>query len=87
MHIGDGSAEQIQVVIPSSMCEECSFNSAVEISGKLVQSPKPNQPLEIQGDSLRVVGTLNLDQYPFGPRKYKAADSSETQNQHLCCNP
>ncbi len=71
MHISDGSPEQIQVIIPSFLCnEECTFNSAVEISGKIVQSPKPNQPLEIQGDTLKVVGTQDLEKYPFGPRKY-----------------
>lgn len=71
MHIGDGSAEQIQVIFPSSLCDEdCCFNSAVEINGVLVENPKPNQPLEIQGKRLTVVGKLDLDEFPFGPRKH-----------------
>lgn len=70
MHIGDGSPEQIQVVIPSSLCgEDCCFNSAVVISGKVVHSPKANQPIEIQAENLEVVGRLDLASFPFGPRK------------------
>ncbi|EFX86821.1 hypothetical protein DAPPUDRAFT_307813 [Daphnia pulex] len=75
MHISDGSVEQIQVVIPSSVCDEdCCFNSAVEISGKVVVSPKPNQPVEIQGETVKVVGKLDLQSFPFGPRKYYAPE-------------
>jgi asparaginyl-tRNA synthetase len=71
MHISDGGVEQIQVVIPSSACDEdCCFNSAVEISGKVVVSPKCNQPVEIQGEKIKVVGKLDLQSFPFGPRKY-----------------
>lgn len=71
LHISDGTPEQIQVVIPSPLCEEdCSFNSAVKIYGKLVKNPKPNEPQEILGNKIKVVGKQDLDQYPFGPRKY-----------------
>lgn len=70
MHIGDGSTDQIQVVIPSSLCNvDCCFNSAVEVSGKLVQSPKANQPVEIAGQNISVLGKLELKNFPFAPRK------------------
>ena len=70
LHVGDGSPEQVQVTIPSSKCEDCCFHSAVEVRGLLVESPKPNQPYEIQASEITVVGKLDLDHYPFGPRKY-----------------
>lgn len=70
MHIGDGSAEQIQVIIPSSLCQEdCCFNSAVVVRGKVVQSPKVNQPIEVKAENLEVVGRLDVECFPFGPRK------------------
>ncbi|KAI9562449.1 hypothetical protein GHT06_009882 [Daphnia sinensis] len=62
IHIGDGSGEQIQVVIPSSLChEDCCFNSGVVVRGKVVQNPKANQPTEVKAENLEVVGRLDLN--------------------------
>lgn len=74
MHVGDGvTSEQIQVVVPSSTFLEhgagCTFNSAVEVSGRLVKSPSAKQPFEIQGTTVTVVGKLDLDGFPFAPRR------------------
>lgn len=71
MHLSDGSPDQVQIVIPSSLCDKnCSFNSAVEICGKVVESSRPNQPVEVHANKLTVVGEQDLENYPFGPRKY-----------------
>lgn len=52
------------------MCDDCSFHSAVEVQGVVIQSPKPQQPFEIQANKLVVVGKQDLEHYPFEPRKH-----------------
>jgi len=70
LNISDGSLDRIQVVIPSVLCvQECRFNSAVEITGRLVKSPKENQPLEIHCNKLSVLGDMDLENFPFAPKK------------------
>lgn len=49
--------------------ESCTFNAAVQVTGKLVQSPKSKQSLEIQATDIKVVGGLDLENFPFSPRK------------------
>lgn len=68
--MNDGSTERIQVVVPTNiLSDECNFNAAVEVTGKLVQSPKSKQSIEIQASELKVVASLDLDNFPFSPRK------------------
>ena len=70
LNISDGTLDHIQVVIPSVLCvQECRFNSAVEITGQLVKSPKVNQPLEIHCHKLSVLGDMDLENFPFAPKK------------------
>jgi len=70
LNVSDGSLDQIQVIIPSDLCvQECRFNSAVEIAGQLVKSPKENQPLEVHCHKLSVLGDMDLENFPFAPKK------------------
>ena len=85
MHIGDVSTDQIQVVIPSNICNaDCCFNAAVEIRGKLVPSPNAHQPVEIAGQNISVLGKLDLKSFPFSPRKSYPATYVR---QHLSLRP
>ena len=66
LHIMDGSNDHIQVVIPTAvLAGNCTFNSAVEVCGRLVKSPKAKQPVEVQGQTLSILGPMDLDAFPF----------------------
>lgn len=71
------------MVIPTTLlAPNCTFNSAVEVAGRLVKSPKPKQPVEVQGQSLSVLNSMDLDAFPFTPNKAHPLDYIR-QHSHL----
>ncbi|NWW36252.1 SYNM protein, partial [Panurus biarmicus] len=62
LHINDGSSlESLQVVAdPSLEKRDLTFGSAVEVQGKLVKSPHRMQNMELQAETIRVVGPCDI---------------------------
>ncbi|NXO37336.1 SYNM protein, partial [Locustella ochotensis] len=67
LHINDGSSlESLQVVAdPSLEKKDLTFGSAVEVQGKLVKSPHRMQNMELQAESIRVVGPCDIWSFPL----------------------
>ncbi len=78
LHLNDGlSHESIQVVynIPEGYTENITYESSVEVTGKIVSSPGAEQSVEIAATSVKLIGECNVDTYPFP--KGKVAHSME----------
>ncbi|XP_078078027.1 asparaginyl-tRNA synthetase isoform X3 [Mustelus asterias] len=86
LNINDGSSLQsLQIVAhPNLDIRGITFGSAVEIWGKLVQSPHKKQSTELLADKIRLVGACNPVALPF---KIKERHSLEYIRQfpHLRC--
>ncbi|NXF09625.1 SYNM protein, partial [Smithornis capensis] len=86
LHINDGSSlENLQVVAdPSLENRDLTFGSAVEVQGKLVKSPHRMQNLELQAETIRVVGPCDIWSFPL---KMKQRQPLEYVRQfpHLRC--
>lgn len=86
LHINDGSSLQsLQVLArPHVDVSNITFGSAVEIWGKLVQSPHKKQNTELIADEVRLIGSCNPVEFPF---KIKKRHSLEYIRQfpHLRC--
>ncbi|NWU45281.1 SYNM protein, partial [Hylia prasina] len=67
LHINDGSSlESLQVVAdPSLEKRDLTFGSAVEVQGKLVKSPHRMQNMELQAETIRVVGPCDIRSFPL----------------------
>ncbi|NWZ44054.1 SYNM protein, partial [Brachypodius atriceps] len=67
LHINDGSSlESLQVVAdPSLEKRDLTFGSAVEVQGKLVKSPHRMQNMELQAETIRVVGPCDIWSFPL----------------------
>ncbi|NWV41772.1 SYNM protein, partial [Grantiella picta] len=67
LHINDGSSlESLQVVAdPSLEKRDLTFGSAVEVQGKLVKSPHRMQNMEVQAETIRVVGPCDIWSFPL----------------------
>ncbi|KAJ7416676.1 putative asparagine--tRNA ligase, mitochondrial [Willisornis vidua] len=67
LHINDGSSlEHLQVVAdPSLENRDLTFGSAVEVQGKLVKSPHKMQNMELQAETIRVVGPCDIWSFPL----------------------
>ncbi|NXQ51392.1 SYNM protein, partial [Catharus fuscescens] len=67
LHINDGSSlESLQVVAdPSLEKRDLTFGSAVEVQGKLVKSPHKMQNMELQAETIRVVGPCDIWSFPL----------------------
>ncbi|NXT64897.1 SYNM protein, partial [Chaetops frenatus] len=67
LHINDGSSlESLQVVAdPSLEKRDLTFGSAVEVQGKLVRSPHRMQNMELQAETIRVVGPCDIWSFPL----------------------
>ncbi|NXK66155.1 SYNM protein, partial [Sylvietta virens] len=67
LHINDGSSlESLQVVADPSLEErDLTFGSAVEVQGKLVKSPHRMQNMELQAETIRVVGPCDIWSFPL----------------------
>ncbi|NXC36569.1 SYNM protein, partial [Campylorhamphus procurvoides] len=86
LHINDGSSlEHLQVVAdPSLQNRDLTFGSAVEVQGKLVKSPHRMQNMELQAETIRVVGPCDIWSFPL---KMKERHPLEYMRQfpHLRC--
>ncbi|NXA48784.1 SYNM protein, partial [Nothocercus julius] len=67
LHINDGSSlENLQVVAdPSLGTRDLTFGSAVEVQGKLVKSPHKMQNMELKAETIRVVGSCDVQSFPL----------------------
>ncbi|XP_027521525.1 probable asparagine--tRNA ligase, mitochondrial isoform X2 [Corapipo altera] len=67
LHINDGSSlEHLQVVAnPNLENRDLTFGSAVEVQGKLVKSPHRKQNMELQAETIRVVGPCDIWSFPL----------------------
>ncbi|NWV52042.1 SYNM protein, partial [Daphoenositta chrysoptera] len=66
LHINDGSSlESLQVVADPSLEKDLTFGSAVEVQGKLVKSPHRMQNMELQAETIRVVGPCDIWSFPL----------------------
>ncbi|NXN19708.1 SYNM protein, partial [Indicator maculatus] len=67
LHINDGSSlEHLQVVAdPNLENRDLTFGSAVEVQGKLVKSPHRRQNMELQAETIRVVGPCDTWTFPL----------------------
>ncbi|NXO96493.1 SYNM protein, partial [Certhia brachydactyla] len=67
LHINDGSSlESLQVVAdPSLEKKDLTFGSAVEVQGKLVKSPHRMQNMELQAETIHVVGPCDIWSFPL----------------------
>ncbi|NXM87454.1 SYNM protein, partial [Oenanthe oenanthe] len=71
LHVNDGSSlESLQVVAdPSLEKRDLTFGSAVEVQGKLVKSPHRMQNMELQAETIRVVGPCDIWSFPLKMRE------------------
>ncbi|NXE66179.1 SYNM protein, partial [Calcarius ornatus] len=71
LHINDGSSlESLQVVAdPSLEKRDLTFGSAVEVQGKLVKSPHKKQNMELQAETIHVVGPCDIWSFPLKMRE------------------
>ncbi|NXQ11458.1 SYNM protein, partial [Peucedramus taeniatus] len=67
LHINDGSSlESLQVVVdPGLEKRDLTFGSAVEVQGKLVRSPHRMQNMELQAETIHVVGPCDIWSFPL----------------------
>lgn len=71
LQINDGSsARDLQVVVLADAVSAEALHAAttgasIHVSGELVQSPGPNQPIEIRADAMKVYGTADPATYPL----------------------
>ncbi|NWH30112.1 SYNM protein, partial [Chloropsis hardwickii] len=67
LHINDGSSlESLQVVAdPSLEKRDLTFGSAVEVQGNLVKSPHRMQNMELQAETIHVVGPCDIWSFPL----------------------
>ncbi|XP_072899558.1 asparaginyl-tRNA synthetase isoform X1 [Hemitrygon akajei] len=86
LHINDGSSLQsLQIVAPPDLdISKVTFGSAIEVCGKLVQSPYRKQSIELLASNVRLIGSCNPVDFPF---KIKKRHSFEYIRQipHLRC--
>lgn len=67
LHLNDGSSLQpLQVVASSQLnTRDLTFGCAVDITGTLEKSPNKRQNVELQAQSIKVVGECNPMDFPF----------------------
>ncbi len=70
MELNDGSCfENLQIVIDvnnfSISLNQVNLGVAVAVRGKLVKSPAPKQPIELQAHSIQILGEHNFEEYPI----------------------
>jgi asparaginyl-tRNA synthetase len=70
LHLFDGStAKTLQVVLPADTPEELKarlgIGAAVRVTGQVVASPAPEQPIEIAAAEVAVVGETHPTEYPI----------------------
>jgi asparaginyl-tRNA synthetase len=77
VEVNDGSCfASLQAVVPADVPEyeklikDVTTGSSVAIRGKLVESPGKGQRLELQAESLRLLGTADADAYPLQKKRH-----------------
>lgn len=76
INLNDGSTIQnIQIVVdftvlPETTLEQVSTGACIAVSGKLVRSQGAGQSLEINAESIEVLGKADPDKYPLQPKKH-----------------
>ncbi len=77
IEINDGSTlTNLQVIAEPTMphydttMEKLSTGTSVAISGKLVESPGKNQPLELKADKITILGACNPEKYPLQKKRH-----------------
>lgn len=58
-----------QVVVDTSQCPELSSGACIEVEGEWVDSPSSKHELELKATSIKVIGTVNPDDYPIYSKK------------------
>jgi aspartyl/asparaginyl-tRNA synthetase len=62
--------QRLQIVAKTEQVpSELTYHSAISVSGKLRKSDHPGQEVELEAENIEVVSSVNLDDYPFQPRK------------------
>ncbi|NXJ58928.1 SYNM protein, partial [Rostratula benghalensis] len=86
LHVNDGSSlESLQVIAdPSLENRDLTFGSAVEVQGKLVKSPHERQNMELQAETIRVVGPCDTWSFPLKVKKRHSLEYFR-QFPHLRC--
>ena len=76
IHLSDGTCHTpLQVVADSSLVASgLSFGSCISVSGDLVPSSFPAQPIELQATQVHVIGKCDPFEYPFKLKKHHPAD-------------
>ena len=68
--LNDGSnANGVQLIVNDDNNDKVTLGCSLKVVGKVVVSPAPIQPYEIQVKSLEVYGYCNLDEYPLAKGK------------------
>jgi asparaginyl-tRNA synthetase len=77
VELNDGSAiANLQVFIDkqnsglASLIPSLTTGSSIEVKGKLVKSPKPEQPVELHAEQIRVLGGASGDEYPLQKKRH-----------------
>jgi asparaginyl-tRNA synthetase len=61
----DKSKQELASLIP-----QLSTGSSIEVKGKLVKSPKPEQPVELHADSITILGKSPAEDYPLQKKRH-----------------
>ncbi len=75
IEINDGSFfKSLQIVFSDNLSnfsevEKISIGSSIEVSGKLMESPAPGQPFELQAETIKII-SLAKDDYPLQKKKH-----------------
>ncbi|XP_064481270.1 asparaginyl-tRNA synthetase-like isoform X2 [Ornithodoros turicata] len=68
--VDGSSAAKVQVVHPASAAQpELSYGCSVKVTGEVIPSRSKGQDVEIQADDVIVLGSCNVEKFPFRPRK------------------
>ncbi len=77
VEVNDGSCfASLQAVVPAEVpgyeetIKDVTTGSSVVITGKLVESPGKGQRLELQANSLRLLGTADAEAYPLQKKRH-----------------
>lgn len=85
LHVYDGSyPETIQVVmdpVGPEMKARLSVGAAVQVWGELVESPGPEQPMEVKASKVKVVGDCDSSEFPI--QKKETSREFLRQQSHL----
>ena len=71
IEINDGSClSNLQVVFSPPATNDINVGSAVEVTGQLAESQGTKQSIELQGESIAVIGTADAHDYPLQKKRH-----------------